>query len=178
MNIYTKTGDKGKTSLFDSKRVSKDSIRVESYGTVDELVAFLGLAKNYVEDEDMYNLITEIQNKLFTVAATLATEDTTKLPYSIKEEDIEFLEEKIDEYMSKVSKPTGFVIPGSGRTSAYLHISRTVCRRAERRIITLSNSVDINPYVVKYVNRLADLIYALAREAEEKEEKVDFSKKE
>ncbi|MCR2043877.1 cob(I)yrinic acid a,c-diamide adenosyltransferase [Anaerosalibacter massiliensis] len=174
MNIYTKTGDKGKTSLFDNKRVSKDSIRVESYGTVDELVAFLGLAKNYVDDEKIYDLITEIQNKLFTVAATLATEDTTKLPYSIKEEDIKFLEQNIDECMAKVNKPTGFVIPGSGKASAYLHVSRTICRRAERRIITLSNSVDINPHVIKYVNRLADLIYAIARVVEAKEEKVNF----
>lgn len=177
MNIYTKTGDKGKTSLFDNKRVSKDSIRVESYGTVDELVASLGLAKNYVDDEEMYDLITEIQNKLFTVAATLATEDITKLPYSIEEKDIRFLEEKIDEYMAKVSKPTGFIIPGSGKGSAYLHVSRTICRRAERRIITLSNSADINSIVIKYVNRLADLIYALARASEEREEKVNFSNK-
>ena len=174
MNIYTKTGDKGETSLFDNVRVSKDSIRVESYGTVDELVSFLGLAKNYVNDEELYKVLTQIQNKLFTVAAVLATKDVSKISHNIVEDDILFLEEKIDEYMSKVSKTTSFIVPGSGKASAYLHVSRTICRRAERRIITLSRNEDINPLVVKYVNRLADLLYAMGRVLEEREEKVEF----
>ncbi len=174
MNIYTKTGDKGKTSLFDNKRVSKDSIRVESYGTVDELVSVLGLAKNFIGYEEMYVLITDIQNKLFIVGATLATEDQSKLPHEIKEKDIVFLEEAIDKYMGKVKEPTGFVVPGSGKASGFLHVSRTVCRRAERRIISLSGVAKINPLVIKYVNRLSDLIYAMARVLEEKEEKVDY----
>ena len=99
MNIYTKTGDKGTTSLFDNKRVPKDDIRVESYGTVDELVSFLGLAKNYVEDKDIYNIIHEIQNKLFIVASNLATEDQSKIKHRIKEKDIKYLEDNIDKYM-------------------------------------------------------------------------------
>lgn len=174
MNIYTKTGDKGKTSLFDNKRVSKDSIRVESYGTVDELVSVLGLAKNFIDDKDMYNQITQIQNKLFIVGATLATEDQSKVPHKIKEEDISELEKAIDEYMDRVKKPTGFIVPGSGKASGFLHVARTVCRRAERRIISLSGVEKIDPIVIKYVNRLSDLIYAMGRVLEEKEEKVEY----
>lgn len=174
MSIYTKTGDKGTTSLFDNKRVFKDDIRVESYGTVDELVSFLGLAKNYVEDEDIYNIIQQVQNKLFTLASILATEDSSQVKYRIKEEDIEYLEDKIDDYMGRLGNPTGFIIPGSGKKSGYLHVCRTICRRAERRIITLSKEVELDPLVVKYVNRLSDLLYALARYLEEEEVKVEY----
>ncbi len=174
MNIYTRTGDKGETSLFDGKRVLKDSIRVESYGTVDELVSFLGLAKNFIDNEEMFDLITEVQNKLFTVGAILATEDQSKLPQEIVEEDIVYLEKMIDEYMGKVEKLNSFVVPGSGKASGFLHVARTVCRKAERRIISLSRTAHVNPLVIKYVNRLSDLIYAMARVVEEKEEKVEL----
>jgi len=174
MKIYTRTGDKGTTSLFDNKRVPKDHIRVESYGTIDELVSYLGLAKNYMEDKEIYDLIEKIQNKLFVVANNLATEDKSKVKYHIQEEDIKFLEENIDKYMDKLGNPTGFIIPGSGKKSGYLHVCRTICRRAERRIITLSSEADIDPLVMKYVNRLSDLIYAIARYLEEKEVKVNY----
>ncbi|MCF6462243.1 cob(I)yrinic acid a,c-diamide adenosyltransferase [Clostridium sp. Cult1] len=174
MSIYTKTGDKGTTSLFDNKRVSKDDIRVESYGTVDELVSFLGLAKNYIDEEEIYNIIQEVQNKLFTVASNLATEDKTKVKYHIVEEDIKYLEENIDEYMGRLNNPIGFIVPGSGEKSGYLHVCRTICRRAERRIITLGSYREVDPLVIKYVNRLSDLIYALARYLEEEEIKVEY----
>ncbi len=174
MNIYTKTGDKGKTSLFDNKRVSKDDIRVEAYGTVDELGTFLGLAKNYVDDEEMYEKLEGIQNKLFTVATNLATEDRTKVMHYMKEEDINGLEAMIDLYMGRLGNPTGFIVPGSGKKSAHLHVARTVCRRAERRIITLSGLADVDPLVVKFVNRLSDTLYAMARYSEEKENKVKY----
>ena len=174
MNIYTKTGDKGTTSLFDNKRVPKDDIRVESYGTVDELVSFLGLAKNYVEDKDIYNIIHEIQNKLFIVASNLATEDQSKIKHRIKEKDIKYLEDNIDKYMGKLKEPTGFIVPGSGKGSGYLHVCRTVCRRAERRIITLGAYSAVDPLVIKYINRLSDLIYALARFLEEEEVSVKY----
>lgn len=174
MVIYTKTGDKGKTSLFDNKRVSKDDIRVESYGTVDELGSFMGLAKNYVDDEEMYDYIEKIQNKLFTVATNLATEDATKVPYYIVQEDIDFLEKIIDIYMGKLENPTGFIVPGSNKKSAYLHVARTVCRRAERRVITLSGYSKVDPLVIKYINRLSDTIYAMARYSEEKQIRVEY----
>lgn len=174
MNIYTKTGDKGSTSLFDNKRVSKDDIRVESYGTIDELGSFMGLAKNYVEDEEMYKTIQNIQNKLFTVATNLATEDSTKVKYHMVEKDIEDLEEIIDYYMGRLENPIGFIVPGSGKKSAHLHVARTICRRAERRIITLSKYAEVDPLVIKYVNRLSDALYAMARYSEEKEVRVEY----
>ena len=174
MGIYTKTGDKGKTSLFDNVRVSKDDIRVESYGTVDELGSFMGLSKNYVEDKEMYDYIEYIQNKLFTVATNLATEDGTKVAHHIVQEDIDYLENIIDIYMGRLNNPTGFIVPGSGKKSGHLHVARTICRRAERRIISLSEYAIVDPLVIKYVNRLSDTLYALARYSEEKETKVDY----
>lgn len=174
MNIYTKAGDKGSTSLFDNVKVSKDDIRVESYGTIDELGAFLGLAKNYVDDKELYDKIYEIQNKLFTVATNLATEDSSKVLYYIVEQDIKNLENIIDYYMEKLGNPTGFIVNGSGKKSAYLHVARTVCRRAERNIVTLTRHAVVDPLVVKYVNRLSDAIYAMARYSEESEISVKY----
>lgn len=174
MNIYTKTGDKGKTSLYDDTRLFKDSIRVESYGTIDELISFIGLAKNYVENKEIYNILGNIQNKLFTVTTNLATKDKSKVKYSIKEEDIERLEEIVDIYMGKLNNPTGFIVPGKGKQSAYIHVSRTVCRRGERRIITLAKEEEVDPLLVKYVNRLSDTLYAIGRFLEEKEVKVEY----
>ena len=174
MKIYTKTGDKGETSLFDNVRVSKDSVRVESYGTIDELNSFLGLSKNYVNDEDIYNIILNIQNKLFTVAANLATEDETKINHKIKTEDIEFLENVVDEYMGRLDEATGFIVPGSGKGSGHLHVSRTICRRAERLIISLNKIAYVDPLVLKYINRLSDTIYALGRYLEDDEINVRY----
>lgn len=174
MNIYTKTGDKGTTSLFDNVRVSKDDIRVESYGTVDELGSFLGLAKNYVEDKVMYNQIQDIQNKLFTVATNLATQDPEKVKYHILDEDISVLEGLIDLYMGKLNNPTGFIVPGSNKKSSYLHVARTICRRAERRIITLSDIAFVDPLVIKYINRLSDTLYAMARFLEDVQISVKY----
>lgn len=174
-NIYTKTGDKGTTSLFDSKRVSKDNIRVESYGTVDELGAFLGLAKNYAVDEDLYNKIENIQHKLFTVATNLATEDRKKIKHFITDDDIKQLEDLVDKYMGALGNPTGFIVNGSNKSSAYLHVARTICRRAERRIISLiGTGADIDPLVLKYVNRLSDTIYSMARFVEEEQRNVEY----
>jgi len=174
MTIYTKTGDSGDTSLFDNVRVSKDDIRVESYGTVDELVSWLGLAKNYVEDRDMYKWLEEIQHKLFTVASILATEDPKNIQHYIKEADINNLEKIVDFYMEKFESKEGFIIPGSGKGSAYLHVARTVCRRAERRIISLAKLIEIDPLVIKYVNRLSDTLYSMARYLEVEETKVQY----
>lgn len=170
MKIYTKTGDKGSTSLYDGGRVSKDHIRVESYGTIDELGAFLGVAKNYVEDEAIYNIIEDIQRKLFLVAANLATEDKKKTRKKIETEDIEYLENIIDIYSEKVGEMKSFILNGSNKESAHMHVCRTVCRRAERKIISLSKIEDIDEMIIKYVNRLSDLLYIVARylESEEK----------
>lgn len=174
MKIYTKTGDKGETSLFDNVRVNKDDIRVESYGTVDELMSSLGVAKNFLEDEKAAGELTEIQNKLFTVGAVLATKDQTKLKVSITEEDISALETLIDEYMGKVGGFRGFIVPGTNRESGFLHLSRTICRRAERHIITLSRTEETDERVLRYINRLSDVLYAMASYFEEERNKVSY----
>lgn len=174
MKIYTKKGDKGETSLFDNKRVPKDDIRVESYGTIDELGSFIGLAKNYVEDKEIADSLQNIQNKLFTVASYLATEDKEKISFHIKEADIEYLEDLVDNYMGKLNDPKGFIVPGTNVKSSYIHVARTVCRRGERRIISLSRQVQIDPLVIKYVNRLSDTLYAIGRYLEDEEIKVKY----
>ncbi|NLY73293.1 MAG: cob(I)yrinic acid a,c-diamide adenosyltransferase [Tissierellia bacterium] len=172
--IYTKGGDKGGTSLFDQIRVSKDDIRVETYGTVDELGAALGVAKNFVEDEEMRQIITKIQHKLFTVASNLATQDPDKVPNRIVEEDILALEKVVDKYMDAVVRKNCFIVNGSGPKSAFLHVARTVCRRAERRAVSLSGIAEVDPLVIKYLNRLSDAIYAMARFNEDSEECVNY----
>ena len=174
MEIYTKTGDKGTTSLFDSVRVSKDDVRVESYGTVDELSAVLGVCNNYIEDEDLKKELMSIQNKLFVVSENLATSNQDKVRHFITEEDIHILEELVDKYMAKAGKFTGFVLQGTSKAAAFLHLARTVCRRAERRIVSLQGQAYVDPNVVKFVNRLADTIYAFARYCEDETIMVDF----
>ena len=174
MKIYTKKGDKGETSLFDNKRVPKDDIRVEAYGTIDELGSFIGLAKNYVEDEEIYNSLQVIQNKLFTVASYLATEDKEKIKFHIEIEDIDYLEKLVDIYMGKLDNPKGFIVPGTNKKSSYMHVARTVCRRGERRIITLSREVELDPLVIKYVNRLSDTLYAIGRYLEDTQVEVTY----
>ena len=174
VKIYTKGGDKGQTSLYDNTRVFKDSIRVECYGTIDELNCSLGFAKNFVEDTEVVDYINIIQKELFNIAGELATINEDKFTNKAEEKDVSNLERLIDYYISKSDNTPKFIIPGSSKASAALHISRTVCRRAERRIITLHREEEVNPFVIKYVNRLSDLIYAMARFLEEKISLVNF----
>lgn len=178
MKIYTKSGDKGTTSLFDNTRVAKDSLRVESYGTIDELNSSLGFAKNFVEEEEVYNIIRSVQRKLFNLAGELATPDWESFPEKINEEDIEFLEQKIDHYLDQMNKKekSMFIIPGSSKASGALHQARTICRRAERRITTLAGEADISRDLQKYINRLSDLLYTLARYSEAELDYVEFKK--
>lgn len=176
MKIYTKTGDSGKTSLYDNNRVDKDNIRVESYGTLDELNSFLGLARNYVKDESICQIIINIQRELFNIAGEIATKDISKFPSETNEDKIKVLENIIDRYLEIINKNQEFkfIIPGSNKESATLHVARTICRRAERRILTLSRNEEINMYVLKYINRLSDLIYILARFLESELNYVTF----
>lgn len=173
--IYTKGGDKGQTSLYDNTRVFKDSTRVESYGTIDELNCTLGFAKNFIDDENIVDNLNALQKELFYVAGELATVEKNKTIKRIEESDILRLEKLIDYYVSKSDNTPKFIIPGSSKASAALHISRTVCRRAERRIVTLNRIEEVNPFLIKYVNRLSDLIYAMARFLEEKITLVSFN---
>ena len=162
MKIYTKTGDKGKTSLYDGNRVDKDDLRVESYGTLDELNSYIGLCTNYAKDEDK-EVLRSIQIKLFSVSAELATREKGKYKTPITDNDVESLEKIIDSYIEKIDKMDAFIVPGTNLISANLHIARTICRKAERRIISLSKIENVNPILIKYINRLSDLIYAIAR---------------
>lgn len=162
MKLYTKTGDKGKTSLYDGTRVDKDDIRVDSYGTLDELNSYIGLCTLYAENADK-KILKEIQIKLFSVSGELATKEEGAYKNSISEEDVLKLEHLIDRYVDKTDDVDAFIVPGTSLLSANLHIARTICRRAERNIITLNRTAEINPSLLKYVNRLSDLLYAIAR---------------
>ena len=176
MKIYTKTGDKGETSLYDGKRVRKDEIRVESYGTVDELNSSIGLARNFIEDDAVKANLHRIQRELFDVAGELATTDREKFPEKIDEEHVTSLEAIIDEYLMKIDDVNAFIIPGSNLAAASLHVARTVCRRAERRILKLSREESVSEHLLKYVNRLSDSLYAMARYLETDLNYVVFQK--
>ncbi len=177
MKVYTKTGDKGTTSLYDGNRVKKDYIRVESYGTIDELNSSLGLCKNYVEEKVIKELLEVVQRKLFDVAGELATKDFNQFKSRVAEEDILFLETQIDHFTQLMDQENAFILPGSNLVSAHLHIARTICRRAERRMITLNDLEAISTTVLKYINRLSDFIYAFARFLESELTYIDFKAK-
>ena len=171
MRISTKKGDRGKTSLFSGEECNKDNIRVEAYGTVDELGAFLSAAKHAVKNEEVKNIIKEICNDLFKVAGQLATIGDFKHP--ISSEDVERISNYVHKFEEKIELK-GFVIPGNTLQSAKLDVCRTVCRRAERRISALDKKSSVDSELLKYINRLSDLIYILARFEEKKEGKLEF----
>ncbi|MBF4695730.1 cob(I)yrinic acid a,c-diamide adenosyltransferase [Fusibacter ferrireducens] len=178
MKIYTKTGDKGETSLYDGTRVSKFDIRVESYGTIDELNSNIGVSRQFCENQEIKAHLLTIQRKLFNVAGELATIESMNFPEKVTEEDIIWLESLIDHYLDQMNREDAFqfIIPGSNAFSAHMHVTRTVCRRAERRILELSSQADIRPVLIKYVNRLSDVIYTLARFSETDLILVEFMK--
>ncbi|MFW9927638.1 MAG: cob(I)yrinic acid a,c-diamide adenosyltransferase [Candidatus Thorarchaeota archaeon] len=167
--IYTRVGDKGETGLLSGERVQKDNPRVEAYGTVDELGATLGVAKVHAS-ERIANYIHEIQQKLFLINAELATnpdaldeDDPLQSMKKIAAEDVEFLEKIADELSEELPLLTNFVIPGGTKAAAFLHVSRTVCRRAERRIVQYARNEPVNVDLVKYINRLSDLLFVMSR---------------
>lgn len=176
MQIYTKTGDKGQTSLYDGTRIDKDSLRVESYGTVDELNSSIGFAIKFVEDKSIQESLKKIQMRLFFVAGELATIEEGKYKYKVKEEDILALEKIIDDYLPKISGADKFIVPGSSIAAAALHVSRTICRRAERRILTLKRNEEVSAILLKFVNRLSDVLYTYARYLESDLTIMDFEK--
>ncbi len=167
MKIYTKTGDVGETSLFGGQRVWKDDLRVDAYGTVDELNALLGFAVNQLKNDEVKDLAREIQNDLFTIGSDLATpieKDDTKFPIPrVEEKFIKKLEDKIDQFDGKNPPLKEFILPGGTAGSSLLHYARTVCRRAERKVVALSKDVEIGGKIIVYLNRLSDLLFVLAR---------------
>lgn len=164
--IYTKTGDGGKTSLIGGTKVSKADLRIESYGTVDELNSYVGLCKDLLQDEAGITILLEIQDRLFTIGSELACDPDKTIKVSIPdlhESDIEVLEKEIDRMETKLEPLKAFILPGGHPTISYLHIARTVCRRAERCCVRLANETTVDPVIIKYLNRLSDYLFVLAR---------------
>jgi cob(I)alamin adenosyltransferase len=165
MKIYTKTGDDGNTGLFGGTRVKKNNIRINSYGTVDELNALLGIATVNILTEDIKSIIEKVQNKLFKIGAELASPENVKSEIIKKtdEEDIFELEKTIDEIDVKLPELKNFILPGGSAGASYLHFARTICRRAERIIVELKENENVNNNVLIFINRLSDLLFVLAR---------------
>lgn len=172
MKVYTKTGDKGTTALFGGTRVPKHHIRIESYGTIDELNSYIGLIRDQNIDQCYKNTLMHIQDRLFTVGAILATdpekailkngEQRLKIP-KISNKDIERLEKEMDAMEELLPPMTHFVLPGGHQTVSFCHIARTVCRRAERIATHLNDLEPFQPETLMYINRLSDYLFVLAR---------------
>jgi len=172
MKIYTKTGDKGKTSLFGGERVPKHHIRIEAYGTVDELNSFIGLIKDQKIDTETKNTLLKIQTELFTLGSMLATPPNKEKLKSGKErlniqklnlKSITFLENEMDKMNSILPPMTHFILPGGHPVVSYCHIARSICRRAERICTLLNEKTTINELIIIYLNRLSDYLFTLAR---------------
>jgi len=164
LKIYTKTGDKGSTSLIGGTRVPKHHIRIECYGTVDELSSWLGLIRDQEISENYKNVLLEIQDRLFTIESLLASDNTNKykLP-EIIESDIVFLEKEIDSMTKELPQLKSFLLSGGNTIVSYCHIARTVCRRAERLVLRLSEEASVSELVLAYLNRLSDYLFVLSR---------------
>lgn len=165
MKIYTKTGDKGKTSLFGGSKVSKAHLRIESYGTIDELNSYVGLVRDQAVNAGRKDELVEIQDRLFTIGSILATEPgntKVKIP-ALEEADVQFLESKIDEMDEQLPPMKSFILPGGHQAVSFCHVARCVCRRAERLVIELDGSEPVSPKVYQYLNRLSDYLFVLAR---------------
>lgn len=161
--IYTRTGDKGETGLVGGTRILKDSIRVDAYGSMDELNSVLGLAKSFVTDTELDSLLRELQNDLFIAGSDLASVKSDQNVPRITSERILELERIIDKYEEELPPLKVFILPGGTNAGAALHFARSVARRAERRIITLGRTDKINDQLIPYINRLSDLLFVLAR---------------
>ena len=169
MKIYTKTGDKGTTSLIGGTKVSKAHLRIEAYGTVDELNSYTGLCKDLIQDNNSKTVLQEIQDRLFTIGSALACdpqkETKIKIP-DLKEEDINLLENEIDRMNEILPPMKSFILPGGHPSISHLHIARCICRRAERCCVRLeSEQNEVAPIIIKYLNRLSDYLFMLARYA-------------
>ena len=164
MKIYTKTGDEGTTSLFGGKRVHKDDIRIEAYGTVDELNTFIGLLLTTIFDKDQKHILTAIQNRLFTIGSNLASDpEKQMITPDISEQDIQLLEQAMDNMDNDLLPLRNFILPGGSLSVSYAHICRTICRRAERRVVTLNRESSVDQRIEIYLNRLSDYFFVLSR---------------
>lgn len=164
--IYTRTGDKGQTGLFGGGRVRKDDPRVEAYGEVDELNAALGTAESAIDDPQLKTWIRQIQHELFVLGGELATPDPDapkKQLIPLGDEQIQAMEALIDQIDAELLPLKHFILPGGHPGSAHLHLARTICRRTERRVLTFSDTAPVRPELIRYLNRLSDLLFVMAR---------------
>ncbi len=163
--IYTKTGDDGTTGLYGGARVAKYDLRIEAYGTVDELNSYIGLIRDQPLDHDSIKVLLEIQDRLFTIGSILAVQPGKKnlsVP-SLLAEDLELLEKEIDRMDKELPPMKNFILPGGHTTVSFIHIARCVCRRAERLTVHLSSQNEVDSLIIKYLNRLSDYLFTLAR---------------
>lgn len=165
MKVYTKTGDKGETSLFGGKRVKKYDVRIEAYGTSDELNSWIGLIATQDIDLHYKEVLFEVQDRIFTLGAQLAADpDKPKLKMPrLKEEDIVLLENEIDKMDESLPPMTKFTLPGGNNLVSYCHLARCVCRRCERRVLELADLAEVEELIYKYLNRLSDYLFVLGR---------------
>lgn len=165
--IYTKTGDKGKTSLFDGKRVLKSDKKVETYGTIDELNSAIGAASAFVRNRLIKQALEEIQNDLLEIGSSLAVSSTLPVD-QLKNRPVE-LEKLIDKLTKQLPPLNQFILPGGGKGGSLLHVARTIARRAERRVVGLSKTENVDEVIIIYLNRLSDLLFTMARFVNHKE---------
>jgi cob(I)alamin adenosyltransferase len=166
MKIYTKTGDRGTTSLIGGRRIPKPHLRIEAYGTVDELISFIGLVRDQEINDDHKTILLNIQDRLMVCASHLANDpqskELRKMP-EISDADIEALEKYIDAMEGTLIPLTSFVLPGGHPASSFCQVARSVCRRAERTIVRLSLEEEVEEIIIRYLNRLADFLFVLSR---------------
>lgn len=171
--IYTRAGDKGKTTLFGGKRVSKDNKRVTTFGALDELNASIGLAKSFIREKRLVNILQKTQNDLFNIGAELASTQQiskhTNKVFFLEKTKIDELESIIDQYDSRLVPLKNFILPGTTKASSALHLARSTSRRTEREIVSFSRKEKINKNILSYLNRLSDLLFVLARYLNKKE---------
>lgn len=164
MRIYTKTGDEGMTGLFGGKRIPKDDLRIEAYGTVDELNSFIGLLNASFHEATQNYFLNEVQKRLFTIGSNLASDpEKQMITPDIRDEDIHTLENAMDTMDQLLAPLKNFILPGGDTTVSYAHVCRTICRRAERRVISLDRESTVDPKIIVYLNRLSDYFFVLSR---------------
>lgn len=162
--IYTKTGDKGRTSLFGGQKVSKSHIRITAFGDVDELNSYMGLLAAYTINAPYQEYLLSLQHTLFNLGASLATEDSSQLSLpQVKMEDIQGLEKEIDRFTEELFPLKQFILPGGHREVAFCHLARCVCRRAERSVVVLHEQTPVDPLILQFLNRLSDYLFVFAR---------------
>ncbi len=164
MKIYTKRGDKGETSLIGGSRVSKMHVRIEAYGTVDELNSLVGVIRDTADFKGVDQFLVDIQNLLFTIGSELASTPDSKMQIpKLEENDIEVLEKEMDRMNEHLPELKNFILPGGDLAASHCHVARCVCRRAERRVVALATEAEVDERIIRYLNRLSDYLFTLAR---------------